>query len=123
LRTGYNLPTLPKYLLLTTQLRAKLPPAIPEDHRNEATAIVLLRLAAPGRPFLRFVSITPASDILHELARHKSFGVRLFSEDEIAAVCSAIAPALPTDWLDWNVRSGVALKQEAIAAVMMSCRW
>ena len=35
--------------------------------------------------------ITPASDILHELSKHKNFGVRTFqAEDEIAAVGSAI---------------------------------
>ena len=38
--------------------------------------------------------ITPASDILHELAMHKRFGVRTFqAEDEIAAVTAAIGAA------------------------------
>ena len=38
--------------------------------------------------------ITPASDILHELVRHKNFGVRTFqAEDEIAAITSAIGAA------------------------------
>jgi len=41
--------------------------------------------------FLGSYPITPASDILHELAKHKNFGVRTFqAEDEIAAVCSAV---------------------------------
>src|SRR6266478_541835 len=41
--------------------------------------------------FLGSYPITPASDILHELTRYKSFGVRAFqAEDEIAAVTAAI---------------------------------
>jgi 2-oxoglutarate ferredoxin oxidoreductase subunit alpha len=41
--------------------------------------------------FLGSYPITPASDILHELARHKKFGVRTFqAEDEIAAASSAL---------------------------------
>src|SRR5258708_17787948 len=38
--------------------------------------------------------ITPASDVLHELSRHKKFGVRTFqAEDEISAVGSALGAA------------------------------
>ena len=45
--------------------------------------------------FLGSYPITPASDILHELSRHKSFGVRTFqAEDEIAAITSAIGASL-----------------------------
>ena len=44
--------------------------------------------------FLGSYPITPASDILHELSKHKNFGVRTFqAEDEIAAVGSALARA------------------------------
>jgi 2-oxoglutarate ferredoxin oxidoreductase subunit alpha len=44
--------------------------------------------------FLGTYPITPASDILHELARHKRFGVRTFqAEDEIAGITSAIGAA------------------------------
>ena len=44
--------------------------------------------------FLGSYPITPASDILHELARHKNFGVRtLQAEDEIAAVGAALGAA------------------------------
>ncbi len=44
--------------------------------------------------FLGTYPITPASDILHELARHKNFGVRTFqAEDEIAGIGSAIGAA------------------------------
>src|SRR5262245_63889266 len=44
--------------------------------------------------FLGSYPITPASDILHELSKHKNFGVRtLQAEDEIAGVTSAIGAA------------------------------
>jgi 2-oxoglutarate ferredoxin oxidoreductase subunit alpha len=44
--------------------------------------------------FLGSYPITPASDILHELARHKNFGVRTFqAEDEISAASAALGAA------------------------------
>src|SRR5690606_26614332 len=44
--------------------------------------------------FLGSYPITPASDILHELSRHKSFGIRTFqAEDEIAGISAAIGAA------------------------------
>ena len=44
--------------------------------------------------FLGSYPITPASDILHELAKHKNFGVRtLQAEDEIAAIGAALGAA------------------------------
>ncbi|MCL5048575.1 MAG: 2-oxoacid:acceptor oxidoreductase subunit alpha [Firmicutes bacterium] len=44
--------------------------------------------------FLGSYPITPASDILHELSKHKAFDVTTFqAEDEIAAVCSALGAA------------------------------
>src|SRR5207245_5219618 len=44
--------------------------------------------------FLGSYPITPASDILHELAKHKRFGVRTFqAEDEIAAIGAALGAA------------------------------
>ena len=47
-----------------------------------------------GLDFFAGYPITPASDILHELSRHKHFGVRTFqAEDEIAGVGSAIGAA------------------------------
>ena len=41
--------------------------------------------------FLGSYPITPASEILHELAKYKNLGVKSFqAEDEIASICSAI---------------------------------
>jgi 2-oxoglutarate/2-oxoacid ferredoxin oxidoreductase subunit alpha len=60
--------------------------------------------------------ITPASDVLQELARHKNFGVRTFqAEDEIAGVGAALGAAFAGN-LACTVTSGpgVALKAETI---------
>src|SRR4029077_14831189 len=65
--------------------------------------------------------ITPASDILHELARYKNFGVRTFqAEDEIAAIASAIGASYG-GCLGVTTTSGpgMALKSEAMGLAMM----
>ncbi len=66
--------------------------------------------------------ITPASDILHALARFKNYGVLTFqAEDEIAAVCAAIgasyAGAIGTTGTSGP---GLALKAEAIGLAVMA---
>jgi 2-oxoglutarate/2-oxoacid ferredoxin oxidoreductase subunit alpha len=61
--------------------------------------------------------ITPASDILHELSKHKNFGVRTFqAEDEIAAAGSALGAAF-AGHLGVTASSGpgIALKSETIS--------
>jgi len=66
--------------------------------------------------FLGSYPITPATDILHELAKHKNFGVRTFqAEDEIAGVGSALGAAFGGS-LSCTTTSGpgVALKGETI---------
>ncbi len=66
--------------------------------------------------------ITPASDILHELVRHKNFGVRCFqAEDEIAAVTSAIGAAFGGAMaVTASSGPGIALKSEAIGLAVMT---
>jgi 2-oxoglutarate ferredoxin oxidoreductase subunit alpha len=66
--------------------------------------------------FLGSYPITPASDILHELSKHKNFGVRtLQAEDEIAGVGSAIGAAYGGHLAVTTTSGpGVALKGEAI---------
>lgn len=61
--------------------------------------------------------ITPASDLLHELAMHKRFGVSTFqAEDEIAAICSAIGAAYAGQLaITSSSGPGIALKTEAMA--------
>jgi 2-oxoglutarate ferredoxin oxidoreductase subunit alpha len=66
--------------------------------------------------FLGSYPITPASDILHELSRHKNFGVRTFqAEDEIAGIGAALGAAFGGS-LAFTTTSGpgVALKGETI---------
>ncbi|PIR19212.1 MAG: hypothetical protein COV48_03240 [Elusimicrobia bacterium CG11_big_fil_rev_8_21_14_0_20_64_6] len=66
--------------------------------------------------------ITPASDVLHELAKSKNFGVKTFqAEDEIAAVGSAIGAAFAGHLaLTSTSGPGVALKTEAIGLAVMT---
>jgi 2-oxoglutarate/2-oxoacid ferredoxin oxidoreductase subunit alpha len=66
--------------------------------------------------------ITPASDILHEIAKHKNFNIRTFqTEDEIAAICAAIGASYG-GCLGITASSGpgVALKSEAINLAVMT---
>ena len=65
--------------------------------------------------------ITPASDILHELSRHKNFGVRTFqAEDEIAGVGTAIGAAFAGNLaVTGSSGPGIALKSEAISLCFM----
>ena len=71
--------------------------------------------------FLGSYPITPASDILHELSKHKSFGVKTFqAEDEIAAITSAIGASYG-GLLGITTTSGpgMALKAEAMGLAVM----
>ncbi|HXU34526.1 MAG TPA: 2-oxoacid:acceptor oxidoreductase subunit alpha [Thermoanaerobaculia bacterium] len=90
------------------------------------TALALGLIAASRRSglplFLGAYPITPASDVLHELSKYKSFGVTTFqAEDEIAAVCSAIGASFGGA-LGVTVSSGpgIALKTEAMNLAVMT---
>jgi len=65
--------------------------------------------------------ITPASDILHELSKHKNFNVKTFqAEDEIAAVTSAIGASFGGSLgITASSGPGIALKGEAIGLALM----
>jgi 2-oxoglutarate ferredoxin oxidoreductase subunit alpha len=71
--------------------------------------------------FLGSYPITPATDILHELAKFKSFGVRTFqAEDEIAAISSAIGASYGGSLaITTTSGPGMALKAEAMGLAMM----
>jgi len=71
--------------------------------------------------FLGSYPITPASDILHELSKHKNFGVRTFqAEDEIAAVCSTIGAAFGGSMaITTSSGPGIALKGEGMGLGMI----
>ncbi|GAA1992401.1 2-oxoacid:acceptor oxidoreductase subunit alpha [Kitasatospora viridis] len=66
--------------------------------------------------FLGSYPITPASDILHELSKHKNFGVRTFqAEDEIAGIGAALGAAFGGALgITTTSGPGVALKSETI---------
>src|SRR5687768_13842037 len=126
LRTGYNFADTTE--VFTTHYQIRKAEIAPGRYRkitgNEATAIGFVAASQlSGRPlFYGSYPITPASDILHELARHKSFGVKTFqAEDEIAAVCSAIGASFTGQiGLTGTSGPGVALKQEAIGLAVMT---
>jgi 2-oxoglutarate ferredoxin oxidoreductase subunit alpha len=126
LKTGYNFADTTE--VFTTHYTIKKAQIAPGKYRkitgNEATAIGFVAASQlAGRPlFYGSYPITPASDILHELARHKSFGVKTFqAEDEIAAVCSAIGASFAGQiGLTGTSGPGVALKQEAIGLAVMT---
>jgi len=66
--------------------------------------------------------ITPASDILHELSRHKNFGIRTFqAEDEIAGIGTAIGAAFGGSLaVTGSSGPGIALKSEAMSLALMT---
>ncbi len=105
--------------------KAKIQPGI---YRNITgnTALAWGIIAASvqmKRPvFLGAYPITPASDVLHEVARHRNFGVKTFqAEDEIAAICSAIGASF-AGMLGVTTTSGpgFVLKQEALGLAVMA---
>ena len=91
---------------------------------NQALAIGLVAAAKlSGKElFLGSYPITPASDILHDLSRHKNFGVRTFqAEDEIAAVTSAIGAAFGGAMaITTSSGPGIALKGEGMGLAVMT---
>jgi 2-oxoglutarate ferredoxin oxidoreductase subunit alpha len=91
---------------------------------NEALALGLVAAAQTSNLTLFYASypITPASDILHQLAELKRFGVRtLQAEDEIAAIGAAIGGAFGGG-LGVTATSGpgICLKSEAIGLAVMT---
>lgn len=103
---------------------AKLPPGTYRSITgNHATALGLLAAGEKsGLPlFLGSYPITPATDILQDLSRYKSNGVKTFqAEDEIAGICAAIGAAY-TGSLATTTTSGpgMALKTEAAGLAVM----
>jgi 2-oxoglutarate ferredoxin oxidoreductase subunit alpha len=85
---------------------------------NTALAYGLIAAAQLARLplFLGSYPITPASDILHELAKHKKFGVRTFqAEDEIAAVGAALGASFGGSLSVTSTSGpGMALKAETV---------
>lgn len=91
---------------------------------NTATAWgLILASEKSGRPlFLGSYPITPATDILHELAKRKDLGVRAVQmEDEIAGICSAIGASYAGHLAVTSTSGpGLALKSEGIGLAVMA---
>ena len=110
--------------------RYEVPPATvaPGAYRhisgNEATALGFVAASQlAGLPlFYASYPITPASDVLHELARHKNFGIKTMqAEDEISAVCAAIGAAYAGHMaLTGTSGPGLALKSEGLNLAVMA---
>lgn len=126
LKTGYNYADTTE--IFTAHYKIKKAQIPPGTYRkitgNEATAIGFVTAAQLAKRPLFYGSypITPASEILQELSRHKNFGVKTFqAEDEIAAVCAAIGASFAGHvGLTGSSGPGIALKQEAIGLGVMT---
>lgn len=125
LKAGYNYGDTAE--TFTTRYKVEKAKMEPGEYRNimgnQALAIGLVAASdKSGLPlFLGSYPITPASDILHELAKYKNFGVRTFqAEDEIAGICSAIGASFG-GFLGITTTSGpgMALKTEAMGLAVM----
>lgn len=91
---------------------------------NVATAWGLLAASErSGRQlFLGSYPITPATDVMVELAKHKSLGARVFqAEDEIAGICSAIGASYAGALACTSTSGpGLSLKSEALGLAVMT---
>lgn len=104
---------------------SKQTPGIYKDvSGNNATSYGLIAAAEKSglQLFLGSYPITPATDILHELSKHKNLGVTTVqAEDEIAGVCTAIGASF-AGCLSATSTSGpgLALKSEAIGLAVIA---
>ena len=105
--------------------RAKIEPGVYRNITGNTAlswGVVAARVQL-GRPvFLGAYPITPASEVLHELARYRHFGIRTFqAEDEIAAVAAAIGASYVGHLgICTTSGPGFILKQEAIGLAVMT---
>jgi 2-oxoglutarate ferredoxin oxidoreductase subunit alpha len=126
LRAGFNYGETTEAMLSQFSVhKADLEPGLYRNITgNQALAWGLIAAAERSGCQLFYGSypITPASDILHELVRHKSFGVRTFqAEDEIAAITSAIGASFAGSMgVTASSGPGIALKTEAIGLAVMT---
>jgi 2-oxoglutarate ferredoxin oxidoreductase subunit alpha len=105
--------------------RAKIEPGVYRNITGNAALAWGIVAAGQrlGRPiFLGAYPITPASDVLHELARYRHFGVKtLQAEDEIAAISAAIGASFAGHLAICTTSGpGFVLKQEALGLAVMA---
>lgn len=120
LKSGRNFAETSEFVVSTYVIpQAKIQPGkYRQVNGNQATAWGLMRASevAGLDLFLGSYPITPATDILHELAKHKNLPVVTFqAEDEIAGICSAIGGSLAGKLaITTTSGPGMALKTEAL---------
>jgi len=125
LQAGYNFGDTTETFTTTYRVeKAKMTPGVYRSIMgNQALAYGLIAASQKSglSLFLGSYPITPASDILHELSRHKAFGVRTFqAEDEIAGITSAIGAAYGGSLgITTTSGPGMALKAEAMGLAVM----
>ncbi len=125
LQAGYNYAdTTETFTSRFTVPKAKMEPGTYRSIMgNQALTYGLIAASQKsGLPlFLGSYPITPASDILHELSRYKSFGIKTFqAEDEIAAITSAIGASYGGSiGVTTTSGPGMALKAEAMGLAVM----
>ena len=126
LRAGYNFGETTELFRVRYEVAAAQVP--PGKYRhisgNEATALGFIAASVQsGLPlFYGSYPITPASDVLHELSKHKNFGIKTFqAEDEIAAIGATIGAAYGGHLaLTGTSGPGLALKSEALNLAVMT---
>ena len=125
LKAGYNYGDITE--AFSSRFKVKPAKMVPGTYRsitgNPALALGLIAAAQKTglQLFYGTYPITPASDVLHELAKHKNFNVKTFqAEDEIAAICSTIGAAFGGNLgITGTSGPGVALKSEAMGLAVM----
>src|SRR4051812_42314694 len=124
-RAGYNYGETTEAFAVSYEVKPA--PMSPGTYRNiSGNQALAYGIVAAGQRsglpvFLGAYPITPASDILHELSRHKNFGVRTFqAEDEIAGVSAAIGASFGGALgVTTTSGPGISLKSEAIGLAVM----
>jgi 2-oxoglutarate ferredoxin oxidoreductase subunit alpha len=125
LKAGYNFgDTTETFRTRFTVEKAKMEKGIYRSIMgNQALSYGLIAAAEKSglQLFLGSYPITPASDILHELSKYKSFGIKTFqAEDEIAAISSSIGASYGGSLgVTTTSGPGMALKAEAMGLAVM----
>jgi 2-oxoglutarate ferredoxin oxidoreductase subunit alpha len=125
-RAGFNYGETTEAFAVSYEIKPA--PMAPGRYRNiSGNQALSLGLVAAGQRsglpiFLGAYPITPASDILHELSKHKAFGVRTFqAEDEIAGIGAALGASFGGALgITTTSGPGVALKAETIGLAVMT---
>jgi len=125
-RAGYNYGDTTEAFAVSYEIKPA--PMAPGRYRNiSGNQALSLGLVAAGQlsglpVFLGAYPITPASDILHELSKHKALGVRTFqAEDEIAGIGAALGASFGGALgITTTSGPGVALKAETIGLAVMT---